>query len=431
MHCNRGMERDEVTALRQVLQAEAARAGAAVPALDDQLVAAALVETASFLRRLRSRILEVNAGDVEGASAALDRGSLDRLTLTPERLDEMELQLRAMAELPPLERVIETWTTADGLQVTSLRIPVGVVGANFEARPNVALDVASQLLKSLNGGVLRTGSAATATVTALVDEVLRPALAAVGLPPEVVGLVRFPDHAGAEALVSLPREIPLVILRGSGPATSSLARIAAGHGVAVIAHAEGGGVLYLDRTADVARAETLLAASLDRLGVCNRLNLLLVHEDLGPLLARFAEVLRRIGVEPRGTARACAVAPLTPLDAELGHEWANDPERLASVSVDLVSGVSEAVEIANRATSGLAAGIVAEDPEAAEAFLTGYRGTAAFWHAPTRFADGFALTGAPETGINVGWAPGPRGPVTYRDLWLRQFRVVGDGTQHR
>ena len=142
------------------LQAEAARAVDAVPALDDGLVAAALAEGASLLGLRRERILEVNAGDVEAASSTLDRGSLDRLTLTPARLEEMELQLRTMAELPPLERVIESWTTADGLAVSSLRIPVGVVGANFEARPNVALDVASQLLKSLNGGVLRTGSAA-------------------------------------------------------------------------------------------------------------------------------------------------------------------------------------------------------------------------------------------------------------------------------
>jgi glutamate-5-semialdehyde dehydrogenase len=421
----------EVSTLRETLEAEAARAGAAVSALDDRLVVAALAEAARVLGRMRSRILEVNAFDVDASSSRLDRGSLDRLTLTPARLDEMELQLRAMAELPPLERLIERWTTADGLEVSSLRIPVGVVGANFEARPNVALDVASQLLKSLNGGVLRTGSAALATVTALVDEVLRPALATVGLPPEVVGLVRSPDHAGAEALVSLPQEIPLVILRGSGPTTATLSRIAASHGVAVIAHAEGGGVLYLDRSADLARAETLIANSLDRLGVCNRLNLLLVHADLGPQLAQFADVLRANGVEPRGTERACTVASLTPLDVELGHEWANDSERLASVTVDLVSGVAEAAELANRATSGLAAGIVAEDSAAADEFLARYRGTASFWHAPTRFADGFALTGAPETGINVGWAPGPRGPVTYRDLWLRQFRVVGDGSQHR
>jgi glutamate-5-semialdehyde dehydrogenase len=101
------------------------------------------------------------------------------------------------------------------------------------------------------------------------------------------------------------------------------------------------------------------------------------------------------------------------------------------VTVALVDGVEEAVRLANEETSGLAAGIVTEDAAAAERFLDGYRGTAACWHAPTRFVDGFELTGAPETGINVDWTPGPRGPVTYRDLWLRQYRILGDGTQRR
>jgi glutamate-5-semialdehyde dehydrogenase len=119
------------------------------------------------------------------------------------------------------------------------------------------------------------------------------------------------------------------------------------------------------------------------------------------------------------------------LDERIGHEWANDPDRVATVTVDLVDDLDEAVSIANGETSGLAAAIVAEDGRAAERFLDGYRGTTAIWQATTRFTDGFALTGAPETGINVDWTPGPRGPVTYRDLWLRQYRVIGDGTQTR
>ena len=120
-----------------------------------------------------------------------------------------------------------------------------------------------------------------------------------------------------------------------------------------------------------------------------------------------------------------------PLDRPLGHEWASDPDRVATVTVALVDGIDDALRIANSETSGLAAGIVTENPQAAERFLEGYRGTAAFWHAPTRFTDGFELTGSPETGINVDSVPGPRGPVTYRDLWLRQYRVVGDGSQTR
>jgi glutamate-5-semialdehyde dehydrogenase len=102
-----------------------------------------------------------------------------------------------------------------------------------------------------------------------------------------------------------------------------------------------------------------------------------------------------------------------------------------TVTLDVVDSLEEAVRISNEQTSGLAASIVTEDEAAAQRFLDTYRGTAAFWNATTRFTDGFALLGTPETGINVDWAPGPRGPVSYQDLWLRQYRVVGDGTQHR
>ena len=160
----------------------------------------------------------------------------------------------------------------------------------------------------------------------------------------------------------------------------------------------------------------LIESSLDRLGVCNRLNLLLI--DRGYALERVREALDDTGVDEREPPN-------------LGHEWANDPQYVASVSLHVVDSLEDALAIANAETSGLAAGIVTEDPDAAQQFIDGYRGTAAFWHAPTRFTDGYALTGAPETGINVDWVPGPRGPVTYRDLWLRQYVVIGDGTQHR
>jgi glutamate-5-semialdehyde dehydrogenase len=209
--------------------------------------------------------------------------------------------------------------------------------------------------------------------------------------------------------------LPLVILRGSGETTAALAREAAAHGVRTLAHAEGGGVLYVGAAADPAKAEALVAASLDRLGVCNRLNLLLVDRSSS---LRFDDVLARLGIEVREPPR-------------IGHEWANDPEHVASITVRTVDSLAEAVELANGETSGLAAAIVTEDETAAERFLSSYRGTAAFWNASTRFTDGFELTGSPETGINVDRVPGPRGPVTYRDLWLRQYRVVGDGTQRR
>jgi glutamate-5-semialdehyde dehydrogenase len=418
-----------VTDIRELVAAEAEAARAALPSLTDAAVTSALGNVADELRARRADVLTANEGDVDAATGRLDAGALDRLTLTPARLDDLERQLRALAGLPPLEREIDAWQLDNGLAVSTRRIPVGVVGANFEARPGVALELTSQLLKSLNAAVLRTGGAALGTVTVLVDNVLRPALERAGIDPAAVSVVRSADRSAAHVLVSLPELVPLVILRGSGPSTAELAHVAADHGVRVLSHAEGGGVLYIDRAADLDRAAALIAASLDRLGVCNRLNLLLVHEaiELDGVLA----AVREAGVEPRGTERARTTGSLEPLDVPLRHEWANDPQRVATITVDVVESTAEAVLLANTETSGLAAAIVTQDAATAAEFLEGYRGTAAYWNAPTRFTDGFALTGAPETGINVDWAPGPRGPVTYRDLWLRQFRVVGDGTQRR
>jgi glutamate-5-semialdehyde dehydrogenase len=399
--------------LRDQVEREAAAVQAAVPQLTDDGVANALSSAADLVEGSTARIAEANAADVE-AAADLDEGTRDRLRLDAPRIAELAQQLRELAALPPLDRIEDEWTLDNGLQVTVRRIPIGAVGANFEARPNVAVDVAGQLLKSLNGAVLRTGGAALRTVTFLVDEVLRPSLRTAGMPPEAVGLVRSPDREGARILVSLPHLVPLVILRGSGETTASLAQEAAQHGVRTLAHAEGGGVLYIHAAADPQKTTKLVEASLDRLGVCNRLNLLLVEDEA----AVPRELLERLGIDVREPER-------------IGHEWANDPDHVASITVKVVASLDEAVSLANRETSGLAASIVTEDAAAAQRFLDAYQGTAAFWNAPTRFTDGHALTGSPETGINVDRVPGPRGPVTYRDLWLRQFRVVGDGSQHR
>jgi glutamate-5-semialdehyde dehydrogenase len=406
--------------LREQVEAEAAAAHAAVAELDDERVSAALLGAAELVSRRADAIATANAADVAAAASSLDEGALDRLQLDDGRLAALADQLASLAGLPPLEREEAEWVLENGLRVSTRRIPIGAVGANFEARPNVAVDVAGQLLKSLNAAVLRTGSAALRTVTALVDDVLRPALAEAGLPRGAVGLVRSPEREGARILVSLPRLLPLVIVRGSGPTTAALEAEAAANGVRTLAHAEGGGVLYIHAAADPAKAETLVESSLDRLGVCNRLNLLLVDRAAEGLLPGVRAVLDRLGIVEREPPR-------------LGHEWANDPdpEKVASITVHLVDSLEEAVAAGNDETSGVGAAIVTEDADAAARFLETSRGTGALWNATTRFIDGFALTGAPETGVNVGRVPGPRGPVTYRDLWLRQFRVVGDGFEHR
>jgi glutamate-5-semialdehyde dehydrogenase len=420
--------------LREEVEREALEANRASAHLTDDAVAEALVAAAALARERRAEILAANAADYEAARDRLDEGMLDRLQLDDNRVESLAEQVEAVAAIDPLEREVESWTLPNGLQVSERRIPIGTVGANFEARPNVALDVAGQLLKSRNTAVLRTGGAALRTVTVLVDEVLRPALEGAGLPTGAVGLVRSADREGARVLVTTPERIPLVILRGGGETTAALARLAAEHGVRTLAHAEGGGVLYIHSEADRERAVAMTEATLDRLGVCNRLNLALVDRGAIALLPDLLAIFDQKNLEVRGTERAIEAAGngVLPHDrGRLGYEWANEAERVATVTLDVVDDMDDALRIANEETSGLAAGIVTENEQAANRFLDSYRGTAAFWQATTRFTDGFALTGAPETGINVDQVPGPRGPVTYRDLWLRQYRVVGDGTQHR
>ena len=240
-------------ALRDEVEREAVAAHAAVAQLTDAGVAGALEHAALLVDERRDAIAAANGADVKSAAGGLDEGALDRLRLDDARIDALGEQLAQLAALPPLEREDESWVLDNGLRVALRRIPIGAVGANFEARPNVAVDVAGQLLKSLNAAVLRTGGAALRTVTVLVDEVLRPALEQAGLPPAAVGLVRSADREGARVLVSLPHVLPLVILRGSGETTAELAREAAQHGVRTLAHAEGGGVLYIPVSRNPAR----------------------------------------------------------------------------------------------------------------------------------------------------------------------------------
>jgi len=275
--------------------------------------------------------------------------------------------------------------------------------------------VASQLVKSRNAGVLRTGSAAIGSALALHQHVIAPALREAGLDPDAIQIVGEPGHEYASALVRQPGRVRLVILRGSGETTAALGAEAARHGVRTLAHAQGGGVLYVDTAADPETVRRLVREGTDRLGVCNRVNLVLLADAAAD---RF-EPLVRNELAARGIAVSAA-----PLDHPIGHEWALDSGREATVTVLRVADELAAARIADTETSGLAATVVTEDAAVARRFLDHYGGTGAFWNATTRLLDGFKLLAVPETGINVDHMPGPRGPVTFRDLYLRQYVVV-------
>jgi glutamate-5-semialdehyde dehydrogenase len=396
---------------------EAAREGArSLAAAPDEAIGEALRGMATLLGEAAGEVLAANAADVAGGEeTGLGQGLLDRLRLDQARLTEMARQigLLAGAPFPPGEVAIRD--LPGGLRLAERRIPVGVIGANYEARPNVTVDVASQLLKSRNAGVLRTGGAALRSAAALFDHVIAPAVTAAGLDPRALQLIRSADREAAAELVRQPALIPLVILRGSGATTRALAAEAARHGVRTLQHADGGGVLYLDAAADPAMAAQIIAGSVDRLGVCNRLNLLLVHQAAWAALLPVAlEALESCGI----------AASLPPHDHPLGHEWALDEGHEATVTVAPAEGPAQAARVASEQTPGLAASVVTADAAAAAAFLAAYTGTGAFWNASTRLLDGFKLRGMPETGINVDHVPGPRGPVTFLDLYLRQYVVT-------
>jgi glutamate-5-semialdehyde dehydrogenase len=392
------------------------RAAGSLASAPEEAIGRALRAMADRLGRAGEAIRAANEDDMRAADEAGLTGALkDRLRLDDTRLKGIADQLLELAEVPaePVSRVIRE--LPGGLVAHERRRPVGVIGANFEARPNVVADIASQLIKSRNAGVLRTGSAALRSAIALADEVVAPALDDADLDPGAIQLIRVPGQAAAYALVAEPELIPLVILRGSGASTRALAFEGARHGVRTLAHADGGAVMFVDAGADNSKMLRLIEESLDRLGVCNRLNLLLIDEQRwDELIPPITELLTRLGITPS----------LPPHDHELGHEWALDTGHEATVTIAPAGGAAAAAAIANDETSGLAAAIVTEDRAAMERFFDVYAGTGAFWNATTRLLDGYKLLAVPETGINIDKVPGPRGPVTFRDLYLRQFVIV-------
>lgn len=411
-----GARADEI--VRKAAETAQQAAGSLVAA-PPRAVDEALRAMARLLRAGAAPVREANEDDVSAARRTGMSGALlDRLQLTPERLGAMSEQLLSLAAVPAVPDRSKIRDLPGGLVLEERRRPVGVIGANFEARPNVTVDIASQLIKSRNAGVLRTGSAALRSAVSLADHVIAPALAETGLDQRLVQVIREPGHELASALVRQSAVLPLVIVRGSGASTRSLAAEGARHGVRVLAHADGGAVIYVDDSASPDMVSEIIEASLDRLGVCNRLNLLLVKDTVWQdTISGIRPLLDRLGIQ----------ASLPPHAHPLGHEWALDPGREATITVSPVSGPADAARIASTATSGLAAAVIADDETAAAEFIGGYAGTGAFYNATPRLLDGFKLFAIPETGINIDRVPGPRGPVTFRDLYLRQLVVRPEG----
>src|SRR5438477_12623046 len=268
----------------------------------------ALMQMARGLVEKTETLLEANRGDVERARGRVARAFLDRLMLTEARIEEMAQGLREIAALPdPVGTVVESWRRPNGIEISRVRVPLGVIGFIYESRPNVTADAAGLCLKAGNAVVLRGGSEAIESNTMLAA-LLAKAVEKAGAPPEAIQFVDTPDRAAVAVMLELDRVLDLVIPRGG----EEFVRWVAQHSrVPVLKHDKGLVHVYLDAAADADMAEAIVVnAKAQRPSVCNALETLLVHGAAAPrLLPRIVARLAEAGVEVRGCPRTRAIVP--------------------------------------------------------------------------------------------------------------------------
>ncbi len=383
----------------------------------------ALTAIAADLDRERSTLLAENLRDLEaGAAKGLDDALLDRLELTPSRIDGMIEGLHQVAALPdPVGAVTDLNYRPSGIQVGRMRVPLGVVGIIYESRPNVTADAAALCLKSGNATVLRGGSEAFHSNQAVAASVRR-GLAASGLPADGVQVVETTDRAAVGALISMPEYVDVIIPRGGKGLIERISREAR---VPVIKHLDGICHVYIDDRADPEKAyRVALNAKTQRYGTCNTMETLLVAEGVAEaMLPRLGEAYGEKGVELRGCPRTCEILPAALPATE--EDWAT--EYLAPIlAIRVVPDLDAAIDHIGRYGSQHTDSIVTEDYSRARRFLREVDSSSVMVNASTRFADGFEYGLGAEIGISTDKFHA-RGPVGLEGLTSQKFVVLGDG----
>lgn len=383
----------------------------------------ALLAIADALVGAREEILAANREDVAaGENSGMTRAFLDRLSLSPERIDGMAEGMRQVAALPdPVGRVLSDTVRPNGLHLTKVAVPIGVIAVIYEARPNVTADSAALCLKSGNAVILRGGREAIRSNTAIV-RAMRGALRGVGLPEDTVTLIEDTDRAVTQALMRLNGYVDLLIPRGGAGLIRAVVENAT---VPVIETGAGTCHIYVDRDADVPMAaEIVFNAKTSRPSVCNAAECLLVDraiaaEALPVIAARLAEKQ----VELRADAEACAFLPnaLPATDSDWGREY-ND----YIMAVHIVSGVDEAIDFITRYGTGHSECIVTDNPDTAERFLARVDAAAVYHNASTRFTDGGEFGLGAEIGISTQKLHA-RGPLGLEELTSMKYIVHGTG----
>lgn len=409
--------------MRQLGQA-ARKASRLLARADANQKNAALNAIADAIVREQDALLAANRQDLDAArQAGLDDAMLDRLTLNAKGVAAMADGLRQIAALPdPVGEIDEMSYRPSGIQLGKMRVPLGVVGIIYEARPNVTADAAGLCLKSGNATILRGGSEAfhsNQAIAACVHE----GLAAAGLPAEAVQVLATTDRAAVGELIAMPEYVDVIVPRGG---KGLIARISAEARVPVIKHLDGNCHVYIDDTANPDKAFNIaLNAKTHRYGTCNTMETLLVHGAFAEfMLPRLAGAYWEKGVELRGCERTRAILG-EQVKPATDDDWAT--EYLAPVlAVKVVKDMDEAIEHINHWGSHHTDAIVTEDYGRSRRFLREVDSASVMVNASTRFADGFEYGLGAEIGISTDKIHA-RGPVGLHGLTSQKWIVLGDG----
>jgi len=382
-----------------------------------------LIETADALVARHAEIVRANQKDLkEAQKKKLAPALIDRLTLNAQRIGEISKGLREVAALPdPLGEIVKSWTRPNGLHVQRVRIPLGVIGIIYESRPNVTIDAAGLCLKSGNAVVLRGGSEAIHSNLVL-GKILRDVLKKNGVDPNVVQIIDTPDRKAMGFLVRQSRYIDVMIPRGG----ESLMKWMADHSkIPVIKHDKGVCHVFVDESANPGMAEKIIInAKVQRPGVCNALETLLVHERIArTFLPSMAEKLQEAGVEIRGDDPVRKIVPGAKKAAE--KDWGMEYLDLI-LAVKIVPDLESAIRHIQKYGSLHTETIVTEDKSHAAEFLNRLDSSVVLWNASTRFNDGGQLGLGAEIGISTTKLHA-FGPMGLEELTTMKFVVTGTG----
>jgi len=398
-------------------------ASAALATASTETKNAALLGMADSVEREAPALEAANRLDLEAAEkSGVSPAMRQRLALDKKAIAEICEGLRQVASLPdPVGEVLGSWERPNGLRISKVRVPIGVIAMIYEARPNVTPDAAALCIKSGNAVILRGGREALHSNIALA-RLLRNAAAAKGLPGDSLQLVERPEHEAVNELLTLNAYIDLVIPRGGEALIRKVAELST---IPVIKHYRGVCHVYVDRSADLDMAAGIVVnAKVQKPAVCNAAEALLVHEEIAPVfLPRIAELLRARGVELRGDAGARAIVP--DMKAATDDDWGREYLDLI-LAVRVVRNIEEAMAHIARYGSQHSDAIVTEDRGAAERFLREVDSSAVFWNASTRFNDGGQFGMGAEIGISTDRIHA-RGPMALPELTIYKYVVRGTG----